>query len=343
MEEAISHFLHGQHLLVLLGVIAIFICTLAHGAHLVVEEAVILSIKWGVPKAVIGATIVSLGTTLPEAAVSVFAAIQGNPGLALGNAVGSIICDTGLIMGLAIVIGPVSITRSVVAKQGVIDLAAGFLLVLACLPFSSLSTVFSQGGRLPQVMGFIFLGLLAAYLFLSVYWTRNQTLIDDEVPTPSGGKQSKIVSTLVKLFLGIAIVVVSSQILIPTIEEVAVRLHVPDAIIAATLVAFGTSLPELVTAISAVRKRHGELAVGNVIGADILNVLFVAGAAASVTGDGLTAPASFFQILFPGMIVLLTLFLGGLYFSTDSLKRPLGYGLLLVYVTITVLSYTFGA
>ena len=97
----------------------------------------------------------------------------------------------------------------------------------------------------------------------------------------------------------VALVVASAQVLIPAVTGVATRLQVPESIIAATMVAFGTSLPELVTAVTAARRGHGELAVGNVVGADILNVLFVAGAAAAVTPGGLAAGQQFFVVLFP--------------------------------------------
>ena len=117
--------------------------------------------------------------------------------------------------------------------------------------------------------------------------------------------------------------------LIPGVAEAARRLSVPDSIIAATLVAFGTSLPELVTAIKASIRGHGELAVGNVIGADILNVLFVAGAAAAVTPGGLLAGPQFFKILFPAMVFILLVFRVGVIFSGKAMKRS--FGIVLAY------------
>ena len=134
-------------------------------------------------------------------------------------------------------------------------------------------------------------------------------------------------------------VVVSSKLLIPLVRETALRLAVPESIIGATLVAFGTSLPELVTAVTAVRKGHGALAVGNVIGADILNVLFVAGAAAAVTPGGLMAPAHFFRLLFPAMLLVLAVFRIGVLTSGTHLKRPFGIVLLAAYTAVTLISY----
>ena len=132
----------------------------------------------------------------------------------------------------------------------------------------------------------------------------------------------------------------ASHLLIPAIQEAAGRLGVPEGIVAATLVAFGTSLPELVTAITAARRDHGDLAIGNIIGADILNVLFVAGASASVTPAGLVASPNFFRILFPAMLLVLIVFRVGVTFSGERMRRPFGAILLMVYVGVMVLSYT---
>lgn len=156
----------------------------------------------------------------------------------------------------------------------------------------------------------------------------------------SGMLRNVNVISLLKLLLGITMVVGASHFLIPTVQEAAVRLNVPEGIISATLVAFGTSLPELVTAVTAVRKGAGELAVGNVIGADILNVLFVAGAAASVTRPGLAAPPHFFQMLFPAMLVILVVFRIGIHCSGPHLKRHFGLLLLGLYIGTTILIYT---
>jgi len=114
---------------------------------------------------------------------------------------------------------------------------------------------------------------------------------------------------------------------------------IPSAIVAATLVAFGTSLPELVTAITAARKDHGDLAIGNIIGADILNVLFVAGMSAAVTPGGLKAPPEFFRVQLPGMLLILLVFRVGVIFSGERLRRPIGAVLLALYVVYLVLSY----
>jgi cation:H+ antiporter len=144
---------------------------------------------------------------------------------------------------------------------------------------------------------------------------------------------------MIRLLLGVCLVIVASQLLIPIVRTTALCLSIPQGIISATLVALGTSLPELVRAITAVRKHHGELAVGNVIGADILNILFVAGASAGVTSQGLLAPPHFFTVLFPAMFFILVVFRLTILLSGDKLKRSFGVALLGAYLVTTYVSY----
>ena len=170
MEQWIEHLLVGLPSIGLLLVIAVMLFTLGKGADRLVNEAVILSSRWGLSKAVIGATIVSIGTTTPEAAVSVLSAQQGEPGLALGNAVGSIICDTGLILGLAALIAPLQFDRILASRLSNVQLGAGILMVAVCLPWSSPASAFTDGGVLPQLAGVVFVILLALYIWQSIRW-----------------------------------------------------------------------------------------------------------------------------------------------------------------------------
>ena len=338
METALEQFFAGLHWGLLALVLVASLAVLGKAADWLVDEAVVLSERSHIPKVVIGATVVSLGTTTPEAAVSVLAAFQGSPGLALGNAVGSIICDTGLILGLAAVIAPLPLDRKIVNRQGWIQFGAGVALVAACFPWAGPEGVFTEGGGLPQWVGVVFLVALAAYLGLSIRWAgrEKKDVASAEAHEKAQGSTALV---LLKLAGSVALVVAAAHILIPAVTEAAMRMNVPKSIIAATLVAFGTSLPELVTAVTAARRGHGELAVGNIVGADILNVLFVAGAAAAVTSEGLQADGHFFLVLFPVMLFVLLIFRVGIYFSGDRMKRPFGFVLLAAYGFYTVVSY----
>ena len=283
----------------------------------------------GVPRIVVGVTIVSLGTTAPEAVVSVLAAFQGQSGMALGNAVGSIICDTGLILGIGCLIAPLPFDPLVVKRQGWVQFACGVLLVIACLPWASPLAAFTTGGSLPQTVGWIFLGLLMLYMAWSVSLAR-QALAGEE--TPVDAARVGLARSVLGLVATLSIVVIASSLLITAAAEIARRFSVPPSIVAATLVAFGTSLPELVVVVTATVKGHGELAIGNVIGADILNVLFVAGAAAAMTPGGLAVDTSFFYIQFPAMLFILIVFRLGIWTAAGAtFRRPFGFVLLGTY------------
>jgi len=350
MEKLLQEFLEPRSMTALLGVIAVSLVALGKFADLVVDYAVVLSERSGIPKVVIGATVVSLGTTAPEVAVSVLAAFDGLPGLAMGNAVGSIICDTGLILGIACLIRPLTIPWDIASRQGWVQLVSGVLLVLLSIPWDAPLSPYTDGaeGNFPQWAGFLFLGLLAIYLWISVKWSMNPMIDDDrKTPISEGEDADEKVSAsapvlVVKIVMALAGVILSANILIPAVMIVARRLNVPESIIAATLVAFGTSLPELITAVQAVRRGHGDLAVGNIIGADILNALFVAGAAAAVTPAGLTVAHSFFWPAFPAMLFVLVVFRIGIYVCRTQLTRQFGFVLLAAYFAYIGVSIVVG-
>jgi len=348
LEKFIVDQLNPMATPVLLAVIAISLAGLAKLADLVVDQAIILSDRSGIPKVVVGATIVSLGTTAPEVAVSVLAAFRGNPGLAMGNAVGSIICDTGLILGIACLIRPLTIPTDIANRQGWVQLGAGLLLVVFSIPWATpLAPWTDQSeGVFPQWAGFVFLGLLVVYLYLSVKWSRKATPVTATATNTEPAENAissaghlHIPLTAGKLILAIAGVVISASILIPAVTLVAERWGVPESVIALTIVAFGTSLPELVTSVQAARRGHGDLAIGNIIGADVLNALFVAGASAAVSAEGLAVGMPFFWLSFPTMIAVLLVFRVGILVCRDQLTRGFGIVLLgcyLAYLGLTV-------
>ena len=324
----------------LFGVMVVAILVLGKSADWMVEKAVTLSLRTGMPKVIVGATIVSVGTTFPEAVVSVLAALNGNPDIALGNAVGSVICDAGLILGTACLIAPLPLNKKVVNRQGWVQFGAGVLLVVFCLPFTDLGNVFSTKATLPQWAGFILVGGLVVYMIWSV---RLAKYADPDELDEEAADDSPVAILVGSILVGCLFVVASSITLIEATKILATEAGIPEAVIASTLVAFGTSLPELVTAVTAARKGQGELAVGNVIGADILNVLFVAGAAAAITPEGLEAESIFFRLQFPAMLIILLCFRIGIFAAKDGkLSRPFGAFLVGVYVIYGVLNALFG-
>lgn len=342
-EEVLAEMIQrlaDTNMVYLLGVMVVAIIILGKSADWMVEKAVTLSLRTGMPKVIVGATIVSVGTTFPEAVVSVLAAINGNPDIALGNAVGSVICDAGLILGTACLISPLPLNKKVVNRQGWVQFGAGVLLVVFCLPFTDLGNVFNTKATLPQWAGFILVAGLVVYMIWSVRLAKYAGADESDEEAEDDSPAAILIGSIL---VGCLFVVGSSITLIEATKILATEAGIPEAVIASTLVAFGTSLPELVTAITAARKGQGELAVGNVIGADILNVLFVAGAAAAITKEGLVAEPIFFKLQFPAMLIILLCFRIGIFAAKDGkLTRPFGAFLVGIYVIYGILNALFG-
>jgi len=357
MDKLIYDILNYFPTLVLILIVAATIFTLGKGADILVDQSVILSVKWGVPKIIIGATIISIGTTLPESTVSVMAALKGQSGLALGNGIGSVIANTGLILGLAAVLGMIPIDKNLIKRQGLVKIGSIILFLIVTFPLMGISA----GGSVSRIWGVIFLVLLTIYMVFSVKWakggpkpvkhanyeksvTKGYMDVSNDVYTseidievPDTDKSVPIV--FLKLILGIAIVVASSKILIQSVEITAMRIGIPESIIAATLVAFGTSLPELMMAINSVRRGHGELALGNVIGANILNILFVVGAAAAVSKGGLEVPINYYFLQFPALLIMGILFLVFTTRKKGYLTKIQGVIFIGTYVIYTILNF----
>jgi cation:H+ antiporter len=241
-----------------LGIIAI-----VRGGDWFVDASCEVAVALNVPKFMIGATIVALATTLPEVMVSFMAHTwTGDTDIALGNVVGSVICNTGLIFGIAVFVLPTVVEGRTVIYQILFLMAAALALV-----------GFAIAGGIPRAGGLVLLAGLAGYLVFSTRAARRHRRanpLPDTLGAPLSG-------TALRFALGVGLVLLGSRILIAGAVGTARHLGVPQLIISLTLVAFGTSLPELVTSIVAIAKRHGDLSLGNIFGANILNLLLVLG------------------------------------------------------------------
>ncbi len=328
-----AEFLSQASLASLLVVMATAIAVLVKGADWAIEGAVELASRLQLPRIVIGATILSLGTTMPEMFVSVMAAWMGQPGLALGNGVGSIICDTGLIFALMCVMGRMPLDRFILNRTGWVQVGAATLLVVI-----SLAALLGDA-RPPMLgrwVGILFLLLLALYMYASYRWAKESNNHGEDPLQPT---RSLPASSLLLLF-GLGGVIIGSRTLVPCAAECAYRVGVPEDIVAATLVAFGTSVPELITALSACRKGHPEIMIGNVVGADVLNCLFVIGAAAAARP--LAIPSTFYTFHFPAMLIILYSFRAFIFMDRKGyFRRWQGAWLLTCYALYLVLQYAF--
>jgi cation:H+ antiporter len=335
-EAFLQQFLAELSTASLLGIIIICIALLSKGADWMIDGVVDLAERTGLPKIVIGATVVSLGTTLPEAFVSVMAAYMGNPGLALGNGVGSIIADTGLIFGLTCVLATVPLNRFILNRTGWVQVGAATLLVaIAVIPLL-------RGDAEPVLerwVGFLFLLLLVGYLYITYVWARQgSVMVMEEGEEDSAQELMGIGKCWLLVIGGLLMIVAGARVLVPAASEIALRFGVPDDVVAATMVAFGTALPELMTAIAAVRKGHPEITVGNIVGADVLNCLFVIGAAA--VAAPLAIPENFYYFHFPAMLIILFSFRVFISMNRSGVfHRWQGGWLLAVYAVYVFLGY----
>jgi cation:H+ antiporter len=334
----IDQMIAGYPTLVLIFIIIVCLVLVSKGADWMVEGVVELARRTGLSRLIIGATIVSLGTTTPEAVVSVMAAFMGSPGLALGNGVGSIIADTGLIFGLTCMLTVVPVDRYLLNRTGWVQAGAATLLVVIAV-----ITLMGSAGEptLSRGVGVFFLLLLGGYMYATYYWARKARI---SMPEAEDNDRELLRPAVCWLMIvgGLFLVVTGARVLIPCASECAYRFGVPDDVIAATMVAFGTSLPELITAIAAILKGYPEIALGNVVGADVLNCLFVIGSAA--VARSLVIHPTFYTFHFPAMLVVLYSFRFFIFLNKDNkFKRWQGAWLMAVYLIYVILQFALHA
>ena len=255
---------------------------LIKGGDWFVDGATGIARRFHLPELLIGATVVSIGTTLPEVMVSAGAALQGSGSIAYGNAIGSIICNTSLIAALTIAIKPGSAPRK--------------SLIMPVLFFFGAAALYSGiayiTGYFSLVTGII---LLAIFLFYMVSTVLRMKSMSAEVeaetePEEAEVKSGSILKDIILLVIGAAAIAVGADLLVDNAIIIAESLGVSEKVIGLTIVALGTSLPELVTAITALLKGHGSLSLGNIIGANLFNLVLVSGAA--ITLNPFSVPAS---------------------------------------------------
>lgn len=263
---------------------------LVAGAELLVRGASRLALALGISPLVVGLTVVAFGTSAPEMAVSVGAALDGRTDMALGNVVGSNIANVLLILGLSALIVPLAVHRQVIRQEVPVMLAATFLLL-----------GLAQWGRIPWWAGGLLVGLLVAYTAFLVLQSRRseraaaaQEADDaaDELPPPVSGWRAHWAVQTGYVVLGLVLLVLGAGWLVDAATAFARSLGVSEVVIGLTLVAVGTSLPELATSVMAAIKGERDMAVGNVVGSNVFNILGVLGFSTLAAGPaGVPVPA----------------------------------------------------
>lgn len=315
------------NLFLVLAVLGISLFVLSKSADFFVGNAVKLSELVGLPEIIIGATIVSLGTTLPELSTSVVSVLQGNGSFAIGNAVGSVITNTSLILGIGALFGNIPVDKKTSHKISIL-IAVALFFILSTIPYK----IGHENGLISQWIGFILVIIIPFYVYYLIYSEKKNPDTEKDALPNDKNKINGLFLIIIMIIISALVIALSASILVSSAEVIAERIGVPDVIISSTLVAFGTSVPELSTCITATKNKHGGLAIGNIIGANILNILFVIGASTSLTKGGLTIQKEFYQIHFIGLIIILAVF--G-YFAynkkINEISRKEGIILILLY------------
>lgn len=311
--------------------VIIGLIVLVWSADKFVDGAVGVARFCGMSTLLIGMVIVGFGTSAPEMVVSALSAVQGNPELALGNAYGSNIANIALILGVTALISPILVQRSVLKKD--LPLLIGVTV---------LSIALLLDGSVSRLDGIIFLLVFFAVMGFNIYKEKkaagkaaeaaasesSEASADTESETPMGlGKSIGL------LVLGMALLVASSRALVWGAVEIARSLGVSDLLIGLTIVAIGTSLPELASSIAAARKGEDDLAVGNIIGSNLFNTLMVVGIAATISPmAGIEQDVLYRDMPLMGVLTLSLLVLGYRRKGDGRINRVAGFVLLAVYV-----------
>ena len=256
--------------LVLFGSFLLSLALITKGADWFIESAVSISEKSGIPKIIIGATIVSFATTAPEFAVSATAAYIGHTELTVGNAVGSAICNIGLVLGAIIVIKSIPVHMETFLRKSAFMLLAGLVLMGA-----------SFDGVLSRLEGVILLFVFVGFLYYN--YRLQSAIFGQSKSKPDRAVFADVKKDVLLFIIGAGCVVGGSRILVDSGITIAEMFGVPEMIIGLTLVALGTSLPELITAISATLKDHQDLSIGNILGANTMDIALILGASSQIT------------------------------------------------------------
>ncbi len=289
---------------------------LLKGADFFVDGAAAMALKLGIPQIVIGLTIVAFGTSAPEAAVSISAGLKENNGISIGNVVGSNIMNVLIILGVTALITTLSVKKSTVWVDMPFMIGGTILLLLWGV----------LGKELTRLTGIVLLALLVAYLvYLFIYARRHQ---DEEE-----GDIKNVKAWLIPIFIlgGMAAIIFGSNIAVDGASAIASRMGVSDRIIGLTIVALGTSLPELMTSVTAARKGNADIAIGNIVGSNIFNIFFILGITSTIINLPFISDTVNFTI--DAIIALVAAVLLWLFtFNIKELRRWNGIIFLIVYI-----------
>lgn len=305
----------GMNIILQFVLLAVGFVLLMKGADWFVDGASKVADKFGIPHLVIGLTIVAFGTSAPEAAVSISAALKGSVELAISNVVGSNIMNVLLILGLSSVIYPLAVKKTTIR----FDIPYVFFVSVLLLVFGMID------GMIGRVDGLIFWALLIIYIIYMIRLTKKSQASDEDFEPAD--ENDKVWKLLLLIVVGGVMIVAGSNVTVDAASNIAVEFGMDERLIGLTIVAFGTSLPELVTSCIAAKKKETDIAVGNIVGSNLFNILFVLGSSAVITPIAYRQEFIFDSIVAALVMVVLWL----LVFRKQKLSRIGGILMLAMY------------
>ena len=288
---------------------------LMKGADWFVDGASKIADKFGIPHIVIGLTIVAFGTSAPEAAVSISAALKGSVDLAISNVLGSNIMNVLLILGLSSIIYPLAVKKSAIK----FDIPFVFAVSVLMLVFGAMD------GNIGRIDGLIFWALLIGYIIYMIQLTKKSQVSDEDFEP--AGENDKIWKLLLLIIVGGVMIVAGSNVTVDAASNIATEFGMDERLIGLTIVAFGTSLPELVTSCIAAKKKETDIAIGNIVGSNLFNILFVLGTSAVITPIAYESKFIFDNVVAILVMVVLWLFVS----RKQKLSRAGGIVMLVMY------------
>lgn len=331
--------------------LAVGFVLLIKGGDWFVDGATGIARRFHLPEILIGATVVSIGTTLPEVMVSAGAALQSSGSIAYGNAIGSIICNTSLIAAITVAIKP-----GAAARKSMILPVSFFFGAAAIYCLVSYVT-----GTFTRMIGFLLLAIFVVYMVSTVLRMKSTASVlsdaqtetemekttgeDHVVESEEKGTKDSLLKDIILLVVGAAVIAVGADLLVDNAIKIAENFGVSQKVIGLTIVALGTSLPELVTAITSLVKGHGSLSLGNIIGANLFNLVLVSGVAVSISPfplpeSGLIGGINSSLVLDIPVMLAVMLILTVPTLIKEKLSRWQGILLLGIYAAFCVLQFT---
>ncbi len=323
-DETLYQVFMSKHMIACILLFIVGLLLIMFGGDRFVDASILISKKLGIPQIIVGATIVSFGTTLPEVLTSTTAAFSGKGDIAIGNAFGSIVCNTALIA---------AITQMCRPSKGVERSSIGWRSILFFAVYVFVSTIGLITGRVPRWVGILLLIGFCFYAFMSVKFSGSEAA-EEEEETAEGS----VFGAIITMILCAALLFLGSKLLVNNGTVIAKKAGVSDAVIGVTIVALGTSLPEFVTAVSSLIKGYADVSLGNIIGANTLNLLLVVGIPATIQGLKIEDINSFYLTAPTGFIVMSLLILPFLFKKRGY--RLQGAALIAIYLVVTILQFT---